>query len=172
MKKIFIVSAMFLLVISASGQTREIIRCRIWKTKSFCTLPNSVSVPETAKYAVGASVTRVLCTELDKQNLVGVWITIRETSTNAFRLKDNFSNIYIMRKDTEDKIYPVAYMNRAAPAGNNEGNPQFLSNKSTFGGECVYELKPTAKYDLFILFEAAEIGDKLVIEGFLEAEIR
>jgi hypothetical protein len=36
----------------------------------------------------------------------------------------------------------------------------------------VYELTPTAKYDLFILFESAEVGDKLIIDGFLEVEVR
>ena len=172
MKKIFLVSALFFLTVSALGQTREIVRCRLWKTKSFCILPNSVNVPETAKYVAGASILRVLCTDLDKQNLVGVWVTIRETSASAFRLKDNFSNVYVVRKGTEDKVFPVAYMNRSKPAGNSEGNPQFLSNKSTFGGECVYELKPSGKYDIFILFEFAEVGDTLVIEGFLEVEIR
>ena len=147
------------------------MKCRIWKTKSFCTLPNAVNVPESAKYLAGSSVSRVSCSDLDKQNLVGVWVTIRETNTSSFRLKDNFSNVYIVRKSTEEKEFPVAYMNRSRPAGNSDGNPQYQSNKSTFGGECVYELKQTAKYDIFILFNAAEVGDMLVIEGFLEVVI-
>ena len=172
MRKFFIISALFFLSISAFGQTREIIRCRIWKAKSFCTLPNAVNVPSKAKYLAGSSVHSVLCADLDKQNLVGVWITIRETKTIALRLKDNFSNIYLVPKDTEVKLSPVAYMSRATPVGKEDGNPQFLSPQSTFGGECVYELKQTAKYDIFILFEAAEVGDTLVIDGFWEMEIR
>ena len=172
MKRVFVIVIMFFLSVSALGQGRDVVRCRIWKTKTFCLLPNSVTVPETAKYTVGTSVVRIACAELDKQNLVGVWVTVRETSVGMLRLKDGFSNIYVIRKDSSEKQFPVAYVSRPYPAGKPEGNPQFLSNQSKFGGECVYELKSSGRYDLFFLFEAAEMGDTLIIEGFLEAEIK
>jgi len=170
MKRLFIVLIFFSVTISVFGQPREVVKCRIWKTKSFCQLPNAVSVPETAKYSVGASVSNISCSELDKQNLVGVWVTIREKNVSELRLKNNFSNIRLIRKDTEEALFPIAYVSRSKPIGK-EGNPQYLSNKSTFGGECIYELKPKERYDIFILFESVEVGDKLVIDNFLEAVI-
>jgi hypothetical protein len=171
MKRFFIVLALSFLLNSAFGQARELIKCRIWKTKSFCTLPNSVRVPETARDSVGASISSIACSELDKQKWVGVWITIREKNVTELRLKNNFSNITLVRKDGEEILHPVAYMRRPTPVGKQEGNPQYISNKSTFGSECVYELKPKERYDIFILFEAAEVGDKLIIDDFLEAVI-
>jgi hypothetical protein len=170
-KKFFSVLVLFSLSVSAFGQAREIIKCRIWKTSSFCTIPNTVNIPENAKYLVGVSISNIQCSELDKQKLVGIWVTIREKNVSELRLKNNFSNVKLIRKDSGEVLYPVAYMSRSKPVGK-EGNPQYLSGKSTFGGECVYELKPRERYDLFIIFETAEVGDKLVIEDFLEAEIR
>ena len=172
MKFFFITSAIFFLTVPAFGQAREVIKCRIWKAKSFCMLPNAVNVPENVKYLVGSSVSSILCSELDKQNLVGIWITIREKNASELRLKNNFSNIRLIRKNTEEVLHPVAYMSRSKPAGKEEGNPQYLSNQSTFGGECLYELKLKGRYDLFILFEAADVGDTLIIEDFLEVEVR
>jgi len=168
MKKVFIVLSLSVLTMSAFGQTREVIKCRLWKTKSFCILPPAVNVPGNAKYPIGVSSSGILCGELDKQNLVGIWITIRDKNVSELRLKNNYSNITLIRKDTEEVLQPFAYMNRVGK----EGNPQYLSSKSTFGGTCVYELKPKERYDIFILFEAAEVGDTLVIEDFLEAEIK
>jgi len=170
-KSFFVVFFLFLSSISTFGQAREIIKCRIWKTSSYCTIPNTVNIPENAKYSVGASITNIRCSELDKQKLVGIWVTVREKNVSELHLKNNFNNVKLIRKDSGEVLYPVAYMSRSKPVGK-EGNPQYLSGKSTFGGECVYELKPRERYDLFILFEAAEVGDKLVIEDFFEAEIR
>ena len=172
MKKIFIIGAIFLGTISAFGQAREVIKCRIWKTKNYCLLPTAVNVPETAKYLVGASISGISCSELDKQNWVGIWITVREKNASELRLKNNFSNIRLLRKDSETVLLPVAYMSRAKPIGKEEGNPQYLSNSTTFGGECIYELKVKERYDLFILFESADVGDTLIIEDFLEVEVK
>ena len=172
MKKWTIILGVFLLPAFGWGQTREIVKCRIWKTKSFCVLPVGVSVPENATYLVGASISRISCNELEKQTVVGVWVTFRDKNVNELRLKNNYSNITLIRKNTEEVLRPVAYMNLPKPAGKDEGNPQYLSSTSTFGGVCVYKLKPKEKYDLFILFEKAEVGDTLIIEDFLEIEVR
>ena len=169
MKRFFIILTLFFLTFSAFGQqTREVIKCRIWKTKSFCMLPTAVNVPGNATYSVGVSSSGILCSELDKQNLVGIWITVRDKNANELRLKNNYSNIILKRKDTDEVLHPFAYVNRVGK----EGNPQYLSSKSTFGGACVYELKPRERYDIFIVFEAADVGDTLIIEGFLEAEVK
>jgi hypothetical protein len=74
-----------------------------------------------------------------------------------------------MKHINKEIVHPVAYMERAEPM--ERYTPIFSSNKSTFE-KCVFELKPKGKYDLFIIFEAAEVGDKLIIEDFLEAEIK
>ena len=168
MKKFFIILTLSFLATSAFGQTREVVKCRIWKTKSYCILPPAVNVPSHATYPIGVSSSSILCGELDKQNVVGVWLTIRDKDVSKLLLKNNYSNITLIRKDTEETLHPVAYLNRVGK----EGNPQYLSGKSSFGGGCVYELKPKERYDIFILFETAEVGDKLIIEDFLETEIK
>lgn len=169
MKRFFIIFMLSFFATAAFGQqAREVIKCRLWKTKSFCMLPTAVNVPNNASYGVGVSTSGILCSELDKQNLVGIWITVRDKNANELRLKNNYSNISLVRKDTEEVLHPFAYVSRVGK----DGNPQYLSGKSTFGGFCVYGLKPRERYDIFIIFEAAEVGDTLIIEDFLEAEVK
>ena len=173
MKKGLLIVVLSFFTVAAFGQAREIIKCRIWKPKSFCEIPNTVNIPENAKFSVGVSITNMQCSELDKmKNVMAIWVTVREKNVNELRLKDNFNNVRLIRKESGDTLQPIAYMSRSKPAGKAEGNPQYLSSKSSFGGECVYELKPRERYDLFIVFETVEAGDKLIIDDFFEAEVK
>ena len=168
MKKIFIILAMSVLTVSAFGQTKKSVKCRIWKTESFCTVPDSAKV-HSGIHCPAASMVGVSCKELDRTNYVGVWVTFQGINKDKLIVKNQYKNISLIRKKTKKVLYPVAYMERATPL--TAYTPVFSSNKSTFE-ECVFELKPNGKYDLFIVFETAEVGDKLVIEDFLEAKIK
>ena len=167
MKKFFIILTMSLWANSVFGQTKEIITCRIWKTESFCTLPASANVPSGVFYD-SASMRVVSCDKLDEKNLVGVWVTFQGINRDGLPLKNQYKSISLIRKKTKEVLHPVAYMERADHA---RYTPVFMSNESVFE-KCVFELKPKEKYDLFIIFETAEVGDKLIIENFLETVIK
>jgi len=166
MKRSFIVLMMSVLVISVFGQTKKSVECRIWKTESFCEVPDSAKVHSSIHYRV-ASMLGVSCSELDKKNYIGVWVTFQGINKSKLIMKSQYKNISLIRKNKEI-LHPIAYMERAEPL--TRYTPVFSSNKSTFE-ECVFELKLKGKYDLFIIFETAEVGDKLIIGGFLKAVI-
>jgi len=166
MKRSFIVLVIFVLTISVFGRTKESVKCRIWKTESFCTVPQSANLHSGIHYS-DASIRCVSCSKLDTQRLVGVWVTFQGINKSKLSMKSQYKNISLIRKNKEI-LHPVAYMERAKPL--ERYTPVFSGNESTFE-KCVFELKPKGKYDLFILFEAAEVGDKLIIEDFLETVI-
>ena len=166
MRKIFIILSMSVLTASVFGQTKESVKCRIWKTESFCIIPDDVNVPKSARYD-SASLDGVSCTVLDEMDIVGVWVTFQGKNVEELNLDSQFSSINLIRKKTKKTLHPIAYMN----SGEESYSPLYQSNKSTFR-YCTYELEPNEKYDLFILFEDAQAGDKLVIEGFLEVVVK
>ena len=168
MKNVFLILTMSLLTTAVFGQTKEKVVCRIWKTKSFCEIPENVNVHGAVIYQ-HASMLGVSCNSLDTQNFVGVWVTFQGKNVDSMKMKSRYENISLIRKNTKEVLHPVAYMERADQLS--RYTPAFNSNESTFK-ECIFVLNSNEKYDLFILFEAAEIGDKLVIEDFLEAEIK
>jgi hypothetical protein len=168
MKRSFIVLVMFVLTISVFGQTKESVKCRIWKTESFCKIPENINVHGAVNYSK-TFVDGICCKNLDILNLVGVWVTFQGKDVKKLNMKSHYENISLIRKNTKEVLHPVTYMERSKPIME-EGNPEYASNKSTFGS-CTFVLKPKEKYDLFILFEVAEVGDKLIIEDFLEAVI-
>jgi hypothetical protein len=153
--------------VSVTEQTKESVTCRIWKTESFCKVPNNVNVHGAVQYS-NTFVRGISCDSLNSQNLVGVWVTFQGKNVDSLNMKSHYENISLIRKNKEI-LHPIAYMERSKPIME-DGTPQYASNKSTFGS-CTFILTPNEKYDLFILFEAAETGDKLIIEDFLEAEI-
>ncbi len=169
MKKIFITLIALVMTMAVFGQTKEIIKCRIWKTKSFCTLPDSVNVPGAVNYS-NTYIKGLSCSDLDKkENLVGVWVTFQGKNLTMLSLTSHYENITLVRKNTQEKIHPYAYMERSKPI-EKDGKPQYNSKESTIG-TCKYELKPNKRYDVFIIFEAGQVGDKLIIDNFLETEI-
>ena len=76
MKRSFIVLVMFVLTISVFGQTKESVKCRIWKTESFCKIPENINVHGAVNYSK-TFVDGICCKKLDTLNLVGVWVTFQ-----------------------------------------------------------------------------------------------
>jgi hypothetical protein len=170
MKRFMITIAVFVMTFAAIGQTGEIVKCRIWKTKDFCTLPDSVNVPGGVSYS-NTFIRAVSCSELSKnENLVCVWVTFQGKKATELIMVSHYKNITLVRKDNKEKIHPFAYMERSIPLEQVSG-PQYNSKESTME-KCVFELEPQKRYDLFIIFEAGQVGDKLIIDNFLEAVIQ
>ena len=170
MKKILITLTMSLIAISVFGQTKETVEARIWGTENFCKLPESAKIAgciydKTLIYQIS-------CDSLNKENYTGVWITFQGKDVDTMYMESYYKNISLICKNTKEILYPVAYMaNYYHKDANNPKEPQYNSNKSIMG-ECKYILVPKEKYDLFIIFEKAERGDKVIIKDFLEAEIK
>ena len=168
MKKILFVLAMFLITASVFGQIKDTVTCKIWKTKNFRTIPDSVNVPDNLFFN-GTTFSEMSCGKLKKWNFVGVWVTFEGKNNEKLYLKSHFKNISLVRKNSKEKLHPIYYMEGVRPVS--EGVlPMYINNKSTFKSS-YYNLKPTEKYDLFMLFKKAEVGDKIIIDDFLEAEI-
>lgn len=153
---------------SVFGQTKEMVKCLIWNTESFCTLPDSVNVPGAVHYS-NTTAYGISCKDLDKGDFVGIWVTFQGKDVKELNMTGHYDNISLINKETGEVSHPVAYMERHKPILE-EGNPVYLSNETNIG-QSRYVLIPKEKYDLFIIFETAEIGDKLIIENFLEIEI-
>jgi hypothetical protein len=168
LKKIFLTLAAVVITIATFGQTSETINCRIWKTKSFCTIPQSANLPGRVNFS-HTLVKTVSCSELDKKkNLVGVWVTFKGKNASELKMTSFYKNISLICKDTKDTLHPIAYLDMSQSNGR---ELIYTSNESTFG-ECIFKLKPKKKYDLFVIFSAGQVGDKLIIDNFLEAEIK
>ena len=153
MKKVFFILTMFLITISVFGQAKEIVTCQIWKTESFCKIPESVNVPWEIS-AEAMETFGVLCDKLDAQNLVGIWITFEGKSNEELYLTSHFNNISLVSKDSKEVLHPIAYMIKSNLPSQKE-KMYYITNESTFG-KCVYKLNSQEKYDLVMLFKKAE----------------
>lgn len=170
MKKTIIILTIVIMAIASFGQTDSTVTCRIWKTKSFCTLPDGVNVPGAIHYS-NTHMIGIPCQNLDKNDsLVGVWVTFQGKNASELHMKSHYENISLVLKKTGRAIHPVAYMERSKPI-HKEGDPEY-AHKSSTAAEYYFELVPRGKYDLFIIFNTANVGDKLIIANFLEAEIK
>lgn len=169
MKKIIITLTAVVMTIASFGQTGEIVKCRIWQTKSFCKLPDSINLSTGVTYN-RASMIGAYCNDLDSiSGLVGVWVTFQGKNTTELKLTNHYKNISIISQTSNDTIHPYAYMERDDSYGNH--GPQFLYSASDFD-ECIFSLEPKKKYDLFIIFKKAKAGDRFIIDKFLETEIK
>jgi len=145
--------------------TEKNVTCRIWETESFYKLPDSVNVPGIIHFEGG-----VVDCRHDSGNFIGVWVTFHGKDVSELNLTSHLNNVSLVRKNTNEVLHPVAYMAHSNLHGDKDELPEYMNNKSEFR-KCKFILTPNEKYDLFILFEAAEVGDKLIIEDFLEVEI-
>ena len=172
MKKIFITLTMSLIAISVFGQTKETVEARIWKTESFCNLPESANVPSGVIYS-NTFIYGICCDSLNKENYTGVWITFEGKDVDTISMKSHYENISLVCKDTKEILHPTAYMGSGYiyKNGKHERGASYNSRQSTME-ECKYPIVPKEKYDLFIIFEKAQAGDRIIMEDFLEAEIK
>jgi len=132
-----------------SIKPREGSSCRIWKTKDVCAPPDSLKFPygidcDACEYSYS-------CKEINKKELTAVILRIYKRS--GFILKNGFHSIKLTRADGK-KIEPFAisvdrYMNNVKKLGVNFKNV----------------------VDMILLFPEAAPGDKISIEGLVEAVI-
>ena len=153
--------------IPLSAQRSVVPDCKIWKPASFCDLIKGARYfPIThADFFMHKNED---CIKLDKDNCVGVWLKLNRRYGRKFELKSGFENITLLRADGS-KANPIAiwWNNFGRP---NNGKSAYLSSEMTTNSLVMkYGLHRTA--DLIMIFPQASPGDKIIVEGYVEATI-
>jgi len=168
MKKIIITLTAVVMTIAVFGQTESIVKCSIWKPKSYCQLPDSISYFKGLNFS-NASMVGISCRQLDTMhNCVGVRVTFQDKNVSSLDMKSHYENISLVINNGKQTIHPIAFLEN--PKSNYNGLPEYMDNTST-ADKYNIALEPRKRYDLFIIFSSASIGDKLIIENFLETKI-
>jgi hypothetical protein len=152
------------MIAPAFGQTDTAVVCRLWKPISYCHLPDSVKLPDVVYFA-SVTMTAISCFQLDTiKGLKGLRVTFKGKNISELHLKSNFENIYVVNKISMDTIHPIAILKKQK--FENLDEPQY--DYCDFQAEDHYfTFIPERKYDLFLLFRNANIGDRLVIEDLI-----
>lgn len=175
MKKVLflltIVLIFFLLITPLYCQN---VKCRLWKTNDFSKLPDSLKLPS-----------KISCTtcswdiltgeELNKKgNFIAVHLTFSGLRDTSFSIKSKYKNFSLIKKGSNKATHPFAIV-----------WPGFKYDKKTdkevsIIGFMTQKLKainykafinPKNKCDMIFMFKEAEVGDIIVIEDFIKAEI-
>ncbi|MFH0895708.1 MAG: hypothetical protein V2A54_14835 [Bacteroidota bacterium] len=168
MKKYFILIIFILLLpLALTAQKSVIPDCRIWKPASFCAVPEGARRFSITKADTLRQIT-IDCKKLDEQSCTGVWLKLHRHYGRKFELKSGFKNITLQRIDGS-KVHPVAvWWNAFGESGS--GKAVYLSSAFTTNSLIMkYGLHRTA--DLIMIFPQAFPGDKIIIDGYVEAEI-
>lgn len=141
---------------SRSKEFKVNARCVIWKTNTYCTFPKS------AKFTSGwdcggCDFDFVNCKDLDK-NLVAVLVTMNPGVQKKFTLKSQYKNIKQISDDGKVN-HPVSIC---------------LANGSIFGRNFQangFVAKPIKEMSFILFFYNAKVGDKIVIDNFMQGII-
>jgi hypothetical protein len=170
MKRITIFFFSIFLIIGSFAQKVSIEKCKIWKPASFCTIPDSLK--STGAFCMDCTWREKTCKQIDKKKgLVGIWITFTSESDTSFQLKNNFSNVSVIKKNSQKAIRPYALLNWGEYYSHHRMNfgyqyMTYLRSKNYF-----LTFKSKAKVDVIFIFRGVEKGDKIIINNFLQAEI-
>lgn len=144
-------------------QSRSVIQCKIWRPESFCNIPDSLSLPNWR--ADSTTIESISCEQLDKsENPVGVWLVLSKKDGSSFYLLSGLKNINLVKRNSKKIIPPTAILWDFAFS---EKNGYLSSNFKTNSFKAKFASKK--KLDLIIIFSDVEKGDKVIIDGFIEA---
>lgn len=141
------------------------VKCKLWETNSYCDYPKETYFPSPIN-CNGCEFHYSSCKEITNKNIKAVWITVNNRRIK-FKLTTGLENITLQRYSDNTFVSPIgiAFGNKTS-----DGKSILFLNKdfktNGFTGQFKQQL------DLFILFEEPKIGDKLFIDGFLQAEIK
>jgi hypothetical protein len=131
-------------------------KCIIWKTDNYCALP------KTAKFISGwdcggCDYDFMNCKDLDK-NLIAVWVTVTPNRQQKFKLENQFKNITLIKSDGA-MIHPSNVC---------IGGENFYGKKFQAKGFVAHFTK---EMSVFLFFPEAKLGDKIIIDNFIQAII-
>jgi hypothetical protein len=167
MKKIFFFLATITLACSCSAQDQ----CRLWKPASFCDIPDTL-VTFTLIHGENVTWHTLSCTEFDKKKneMTGVWITIRNSKDTAFSISTRYRNIRLLRKSDGKVIRPYAILWDDWNPSKNISENVFMTRKFRARKYNVF-FNHKKKFDLIIIFKDANPGDTVVIDDFIKVAV-
>lgn len=170
MKTISIILIVFSLTLHVFGQKKINTKCRIWQTSDFCNFPDSLNVPKNWA-AEDCTWDFKSCESYTPLGQTAIWLTFTSDIDSVFFLKSKYENISIVHKSDSKATHPMAllwYKNYYS-----EKNCIREYMPSTFKAKkCMVNFKPKERTDLILIFSKAEIGDKLIIDNFIETEVQ
>lgn len=103
--------------------------------------------------------------QLDGKNYKGVWMRVNRDKKSKFRLETGLKNITLIRTmgDKCIAVHPIAI---------GIDGPQWRDKEWTYFGNKFKAVNATYNFgdhiDIYLVFEDAKVGDKLVIDDFVE----
>lgn len=174
MKKILLVALLYNLSISFYGQNSINSKIEIWQPSSFCNIPETINID----YRISCkecSWDYIDCAKLDKKKLKSVIITFNSKKDSTFNFTTKFENIYLISKESGKKIHPCSILMADKEVLIDEDNIQFvqayMTNKFK-ANKYVLAFDLDKDYNLILLFDAANVGDTIIVENFIQNEIK
>jgi len=174
MKKFGIILILLSISFLASSQTKTEAKCSLWKPKTFCDISDTLNVPS-ALQCIHCTWSTLKCEKIEKKgNFIGVHIRFSSKTDSTFSLESKFKNITLIKKVGEKKIHPYAILWYGQEFDKDEHMIWYLGYmiKKFRAKEYIVKFKPNKPYDLIFLFRKAAQGDKIVIDNFIETEIK
>ncbi len=160
-----------LIIKQTVGQT---IKCKLWNTNDYSKLPDSLKLPG----KISCQVCSWKCKTGEEINKKGKFTAVRLTFSNlkdtSFYLKSKFKNISLIKKGGNKIQHPFALLwnDMKYDAKKKQEVPfigYMLNNIKAIN--YIVTVNPKEKNDLIFLFKNAEVGDIIVIDNFIKAEI-
>ncbi len=107
------------------------------------------------------------CEMIDKtDNLVRIWVTFPKGVVSELHMTDRLKNLKLVGQNLNDTIYPHSLIMK--DNSHTTFQEYYYLSSNTKAKDCYEMFGEKKEYDLIILFNHAEIGDKLIIDNFLE----
>ena len=176
MKHLGTLLILFGLTVTTFAQTKVDANCHLWTPKNLCDISDTLNIPSHLK-AKNAKWNTLTCKEMENKNksLQGVIISFSSKTDSTFSLTSKFENISLTKKADGKVIHPYAIM------WNGFTLPDSTERENEFIGYMINHFKATEynvyitlnrTYNLILLFDSAVKGDRIVVENFLDVEIK
>ena len=130
---------------------------KIWNSKNYCNVPNPNA--EFKVNMVECDVDSINCNELNQlKNVVAVWVSVTAGKKASFNLQTNFANVSLLKSDGS-LIHPTIV------GFDGYGFIKQLKTES-------FEARFKNKLNIFLFFPDAKIGDKIIIDNFIQTQIQ
>lgn len=168
----FMLLLSLVIMIISNGQNVE-SNIRLWQPKSFCNMPEDVNIC----YKISCndcSWQYTDCEKMDKKKLKAVRITFSSSTDTTLNLTTKFENISLKGKNSGKILHPKAILMAESDFNHETGESYQYKTYMTNRFKVAYytlTFYPDESYDLILLFDDAETGDKITIDDFIEDKI-
>ena len=172
MKKTSIILIAIFLTLGIYAQKITKTQCKLWKPADFCNLQSdSFQLPRIIKYD-STTETTIDCGQINKNlSCKAVRLKLTRKNGSVLKLKSNFSNISLTKKVDGKIIHPFALLWFSGWDNNGKKKLIFLSSDFTTTN-CKAKFRFMKYVDLILIFTEADLGDKIIIDDYLETEIQ